>query len=465
MGASIRHTSFMSTPEFRFAETSDGVRIAYQRFGSGASTVVVGEVFNHLALRWEFPLFRRAFEYLGEHLDTVMYDQRGCGMSDRAEGSMAVTDRLNDIYAILDAENLARVNLIGQGDGAIVAAAFAATEPERVDNLVISNGRADVSADELAWSLGSHPQGLSRDDVNRPGLGSWNWGRDVADFVAFTTPSLAEDPSITQWWLRFQRVTLSRDEMMKQAAAAATLDLDGSATKVVAPTLVTHTAGNRAYHVGHARAWAAQIPTATLDEVPGDDHIVELAPYWRDIYGHHVEFLSGSPPDSPLLRTYAAVLFTDIVESTSRSLAAGDHSWTTKLDSHDRIARDTVTAHNGLLVKLTGDGVLATFETPSAAVDAARELQALLNKAGIQIRCGIHAGEIEIRGKDISGSVVNLAARTMAEAADSEIYITSSVRDQLLGSQFDFQDAGKYSLKGFTTPRRLFLVARAQQST
>jgi class 3 adenylate cyclase/alpha-beta hydrolase superfamily lysophospholipase len=455
----------MSTPDFRFAETSDSVRIAYQRFGSGASTIVVGEVFNHLALRWEFPLFRRAFEYLGEHLDTVMYDQRGCGMSDRADGSMAVADRLNDIYAILDAENLAKVNLIGQGDGAIIAAAFAATDPERVDNLVISNGRADVSADELAWSLGSHPQGLSRDDVNRPGLGSWNWGSDVADFVAFTTPSLADDPSVAQWWLRFQRVTLSRDEMMKQAADAATLDLGGAATKVIAPTLVTHTTGNRAYHVGHARAWAAQIPEATLDEVPGDDHIVELAPYWRDIYSRHVEFLSGTPPDAPLLRTYAAVLFTDIVESTSRSLAVGDHSWTTKLDSHDRIAHDTVTAHDGQIVKLTGDGILATFETPSAAVDAAEELRALLTKAGIQIRCGIHAGEIDIRGKDISGSVVNLAARTMGKAADNEVYITSSVRDQLLGSQFDFQDAGEYSLKGITRPRRLFVLARPQRFT
>ena len=460
--ADMRHNLVMSAPAFRFVEASDGVRIAYQRFGTGPSTIVVGEVFNHLAVRWEFPPFDRAFEYLGEHLDVVMYDQRGCGMSDRAEGSMAVTDRLKDIYAIVDAENLATVNLIGQGDGAIIAAAYAAAEPDRVDKLVISNGRVDVSADELAWSLGSHPQGLSRDDVNDPGLGSWNWGQDVADFVAFTTPSLADDPSVTQWWLRFQRVTLSRDEMMKQAAAVATLDLDGSATDVVAPTLVTHTVGNRAYHIGHGRAWAAQIPGATLDEIPGEDHIVELAPNWRDVYTRHVAFVSGRSPDAQLLRKPAAVLFTDIVESTSRSLAAGDLTWTAKLDTHDRIANDAVTDYNGQLVKLTGDGVLAIFDTPSAAIDAARELRSRLDTAGIQIRCGIHAGEIEVRGTDISGSVVNLAARTMGEATAGEIYLTASVRDQLLGSQFDFQDAGEHALKGFTTPRRLFLVADPQ---
>ncbi|MGI9529989.1 MAG: adenylate/guanylate cyclase domain-containing protein [Acidimicrobiia bacterium] len=451
----------MSIPDFRFAEASDGVRIAYQRFGQGAPTIVVGEVFNHLAVRWELPLFRRAFEFLGEHLDTVTYDQRGCGMSDRAEGAMTVADRMKDLDAIIQAENLESVNLIGSGDGAIVAVAYAAAQPHRVNKLVISNGRIDVSSDELAWSLGSHPKGWTREEVNSPGLGSWNWGSDVADFVAFTTPSLADDPSITQWWLRFQRVTLSRDEMMKQAEAAATLDLAGSASDVVAPTLVTHTVGNRAYHLGHARAWATLIPGAVLEEIPGEDHIVELAPYWREIYGRHVEFLSGSQPDSRAVRGYAAVLFTDIVESTSQSLAAGDQRWTARLDSHDRIVSDAVTSHGGRLVKLTGDGVVATFETPSAAIDAAVELQAVLDAAGIQVRAGMHAGEIEIRGEDVTGSVVNLAARTMAEASAGELYVTGSVKDQLLGSRFEFQDRGEHTLKGFATSRRLFLAAHS----
>lgn len=452
----------MPTPDFRFAEASDGVRIAYQRFGSGTPTIVVGEVFNHLAVRWEFPPFRRAFEYLGQHLDVVMYDQRGCGMSDRAADAMSVTDRLKDLHAILEAESLTEVNLIGQGDGAIVAAAFAAKEPELVGKFVISNGRVDVSADELAWSLGSHPQGLSRDEVNSPGLGSWNWGRDVADFVAFTTPSLADDPSVTQWWLRFQRVTLSRDEMMKQARAAAGLDLGGSAAEVVTTTLVTHTVGNRAYHVGHARAWAAQIPGALLEEIPGDDHIIELAPYWRDVYSRHVAFLSGTSLESQLVRTYAAVLFSDIVESTSRSLEAGDHTWMTKLDSHDRIASTAVSTHNGQLVKLTGDGILATFDTPSAAIDAAEEMKARLDEAGIQLRAGIHSGEIETRGSDIGGSVVNLAARTMAQASAGEILVTESLRDQLLGSRFTFHDAGEHTLKGFARPRTLFVASSGQ---
>ena len=457
--AALRHTSGVSIPEFRFVESSDGVRIAYQRFGSGPATIVVGELFNHLAVRWEFPLYRRAFEYLGEHLDVVLYDQRGCGMSDRAENAMSVQDRLRDIYAILDSERLEQVNVIGQGDGAIVAAAFAAAEPERVNKLVISNGRVDASTDARAWELAPHPLGITRAEANAPGLGSWNWGADVADFAAFTTPSLATDPTVTQWWLRFQQVTLSRDEMMKQAAAVVGLDLNGAATRVTAPTLVTHTIGNRAYHIGHARAWAEQIPDATLIEIPGDDHIVEFASYWRDVYDRHVAFITETTPASPILRTYAAVLFTDIVESTSESLAEGDERWKSKLDAHDRTTEMVVSEHDGQVIKSTGDGILATFHTPSAAVEAAIALLSSLDSFGVRIRAGIHAGEIEARDADISGSVVNLAARTMSAAPAREVFVTSSVRDQLLGSRFEFTDAGLHELKGFRTKRQLFRVA------
>ena len=449
----------VSTPEFRFVETSDGVRIAYQRFGSGPTTIVVGEVFNHLAVRWEFPLYRRAFEYMGEHLDVIMYDQRGCGMSDRAEGAMSAQDRVKDICAIVEAEGLDQVNLVGQGDGAIVAVAFAAAEPKRVNRLVISNGRVDASTDLRAWELAPHPLGVTRVEANTPGLGSWNWGTDVADFTAFTTPSLADDPAVTQWWLKFQRVTLSRDEMMKQAEAVVGLDLGGAAAGVAAPTLVTHTVGNRAYHIGHGMAWAEQIPGASLVEIPGEDHIIEFASYWRDAYDHHIGFITEEPPEPALRRRYAAVLFTDIVESTAESLSAGDEGWTSKLDAHDRTTVMVVSEYGGDVVKSTGDGILATFQVPSAAIDAAIALRSSLSSFGVRIRAGIHAGEIEVRDADISGSVVNLAARTMDAAPANEIYVTSSVHDQLLGSRFEFDDAGQHELKGFALQGLLFRVA------
>ena len=463
--ATLRHNRVVSTPEFRFAETSDGVRIAYQRFGSGPSTIVVGEVFNHLAVRWEFPLYRRAFEYMGEYLDVVLYDQRGCGMSDRAEGAMSVQDRVKDISAIVGAEGLVQVNLIGQGDGAIVAVAFAAAERNRVDRLVISNGRVDASTDERAWELAPHPLGITRVEANTPGLGSWNWGTDVADFTAFTTPSLADDPAVTQWWLKFQRVTLSRDEMMKQAAAVAGLDLGGAASNVAAPTLVTHTVGNRAYHMGHGMAWAEQIPGASLIEIPGDDHIIEFASYWRDVYDHHIGFITDKAPEPLMRRRYAAVLFTDIVASTAESLSVGDEGWKSKLDAHDSTTEMVVSEHGGDVVKSTGDGILATFGTPSAAIDAAVALRSSLASFGIRIRAGIHAGEIEAREADISGSVVNLAARTMDAAPANEIYVTSSVHDQLLGSQLRIRRRRPPRSQGFlhetsALPRRRVVAGR-----
>lgn len=450
----------MPIPDFRFVETSDGVRIAYQRFGSGVATIVVGEVFNHLAVRWEFPLFRRAFEYLGEHLDVVLYDQRGCGMSDRSPGAMTVQDRLLDVYAILASEGLHKVNVIGQGDGAIVAAAFAAAEPDRVNRLVISNGRVDASTDLRAWEVAPHPLGITREEWNTPGLGSLNWGAEVSDFTALTTPSLGTDPTITQWWLRFQRVTLSRDEMERQSQDLVGLDLEGAAADITAPTLVTHTIGNRAYHIGHGRAWAELIPGATLIEIPGDDHIIEFASYWQDVYGQYVAFITGTLPEIPVLRRYAAVLFTDIVESASESLAEGDGRWKAKLDAHDRAAETVAAEHSGQIVKSTGDGILATFNTPSAAINAAIALRSGLELLEIRIRAGIHAGEIEARDTDISGSVVNLAARTMDAAPAGEIFVTSSVRDQLLGSTLEFTDAGLHQFKGFSAERLMFRVSQ-----
>ncbi|MGI9585105.1 MAG: alpha/beta fold hydrolase [Acidimicrobiia bacterium] len=448
----------MAIPEFRFVETSDGVRIAYQRFGTGAPTLVVGEVFNHLAVRWEFPLFRRAFDYLGDHLDVMLYDQRGCGMSDRSPDVMSVEDRMLDIDAILEAEGLDRVNLIAHGDGAIVAIAFAAAQPHGVDKLVISNGKVDVSTDVRAWELGTHPLGVSREEANAPGVGSWNWGADVSDFTGFTTPSLANDPTVTDFWLRFQRVTLSRDEMMRQASAIVDLDTKGAATVVQAPTLITHTTGNRAYHVGHARAWAELIPDATLVEVESDDHIIELTPSWREIYARHVGFISETAPEQTVRRTYAAVLFTDIVGSTSESLAEGDARWKEKLEAHDRNVEAVISECGGLVIKSTGDGILATFAMPSDAINAAVALRTRLLSFEVRIRAGIHAGEIETRDTDISGSVVNLAARTMDAAPAEQIFVTSSVRDQLLGSTYEFADAGSHELKGFTSRTLLFRI-------
>ena len=162
-----------------------------------------------------------------------------------------------------------------------------------------------------------------------------------------------------------------------------------------------------------------------------------------------ITFITGSDVDTPKSRKFAVVLFTDMVESTSASLEAGDDRWRRRLDTHDRISRQIVARHNGSVTKHTGDGILATFDMPSEAVDAAQELRDLLAESGIRIRAGLHAGEVEIRGDDISGAVVNLAARVEQAATDGDIYTTSTVRDMLIGSALRFESVGSQQLKGF----------------
>ena len=447
----------MSTPELLFAEASDGVRIGYQRLGSGASTIIVAEELQHTVVRWELPEFRRAFEYLASHLDLVLYDQRGSGNSDRVESS-TLSERMLDLDAVLDATDLGRVSLIGQGSGAIVAAAYASSRPDRVDRVVISNGRVPQPYEDRADEL--NPVSIF-DQQERTVEGDTmisNWGVDATLLVSLINPSLTDDPAVVAWWTRYQRVVVSRDEAVREIGDVL-WHPSVTALQFEHPALITHTSGNRLHHIGQGRLWSEWLPHATFEPFDGDDHEIYLARNWQELLSRHVSFISGTTVETPAVRQYAAVLFTDIARSTSSSLAEGDDGWRTKLDKHDRIARSVVSDRAGTLVKMTGDGILATFENPARAVEAAVSLRSDLAHLGFTIRSGIHAGLIELRDDDISGSVVNLAARTMGAAPDTEIYITASLRDQLLGSQFAFESAGSHKLSGFQTDRELYRVA------
>ena len=447
----------MPTPELRFAETTDEVRIAYQRFGSGPSTLIVGEELNHMVVLWDMPEFRRTYEYLADYLDVVLYDQRGSGNSDRVESS-TLSERMLDIDAVLDTADIKRTSLIGRGSGAIVAAAYAASRPDRIDRVVIANGRVTEPHVDEAWGLAPD---IVMDRESRASLMQdmiKNWGVDAKPLVAFTNPSLVDDPAVVAWWTRYQRVVVSRGEVLREIEDSVHLSPPVSELQFKQPALITHTRGDVLNHFGHGRLWSEWLPHATFEPIDGDDHEWYLAPNWQAVSSSHIGFISGTKVDTRGMRQYAAVLFTDIVSSTSSSLAEGDTGWRTRLDKHDRVALAVVSGLDGTLVKNTGDGHLATFGSPDAAVEAAIALRSDLSELGIAIRAGIHAGLIELREGDVSGSVVNLAARTMAAAPVGGIFITSSLRDQLLGSRFAFESAGTHTLDGFRTDRELFLI-------
>ena len=426
--------------------TDDDVRIAYQDFGNGAPTVVINTVLGHLEAFWEEEHLHRLFERLAANLRVLMFDHRGNGLSDGFIDPPSLIDRTLDVKAVMDDAGVDRASLFGFDFGSQLAIAFAVHYPERADRMVLANSRVGASAKAQADAL--HPEAEESPVVGRS---SWldTVGVDVDEAVVYFSPSLAKYPDVLRWLPKFERMVGTRDVYQRQLASVADIDVVGIASQVRAPTLVTHTVGDRLYHVGYARLLAELIPGSKLIEFEGEDHMYWVADNWREMADAQIKFLSDAEVEVPVERQFAAVVFTDIVESTSNSLATGDVEWRRRLDTHDRITRHVAHRHQGELIKSTGDGTLATFTMPSQAVEAVIELRDELAQSGIPIRAGIHAGEIEIREGDISGAVVNLAARVEQAAPNGEIYATKAVTDMLLGSEHAFESAGAHTLKGF----------------
>jgi class 3 adenylate cyclase len=283
------------------------------------------------------------------------------------------------------------------------------------------------------------------------------WGRDPAFLVDFFMPSQRENPAFLRWVARYQRQTASPADFRRQVESVIPLDATDQLSTIKAPTRVIHITGDRAVPVAAGRYLAAKIPRAEYIEIEGEDHFCWVMPHWRKVVDAWLEFIIGTPPSTHSERSFATVLFTDIVGSTERARRVGDAAWRLTLESHDRIAWKTINGHRGRVVKSTGDGLLVTFGIPSDAVECAASLRRELAGIGVLIRGGLHAGEVVVREDgDVSGLAVNLAARVVQAAPDGLIYVSSTVRDLLLGGNQPFADRGEHALKGVDGSWRLY---------
>jgi class 3 adenylate cyclase len=450
----------MEFPEVRYVITDDDVRIAYQDFGSGPPTVFVPTILGHLEGYWEFEPLRRLYERMAANLRILMFDHRGNGMSDGFKEPPSLEDRALDVEAVIDNVAVEQANLLGFAYGAQVAIGFAAQYPERVDRLTLANARVGLSAKSRAEELNPGAGQPDPSGSAEAALQTFDMvGIEVDESFTHFSPSAAKSPDDLRLVPKFQALVGTRDVYERQIKSFVDFDVVDIAPLVRAPTLVTHTRGNRLLHVGYARLLAELIPDSTLVEFEGDDHMFWLADNWRDIVDAQIRFITDSDVDAPVERRFAVIVFTDIVGSTSASLASGDDEWHRRLDTHDRISRRVITRHAGSVIKNTGDGFLATFNTPSQAVDAVVQLRDELADASIPIRAGIHAGEVEVRGDDIAGAVVNLAARVEQTASEDDIYATATIKDMLIGSHHNFESVGSHKLKGFDGDWPLYRIA------
>jgi class 3 adenylate cyclase/pimeloyl-ACP methyl ester carboxylesterase len=432
----------MEPPVTRYAESGD-VLVAYQELGDAdLDLVYCAEFWHSIEAQWMEPRFESFLRRLASFSRLICFDQRGTGLSDPVSSSELPTleQWMDDVRAVMDAADSERAALLGSGGGGLMSMLFAASHPERTSALVLWNPYARLTrAPDYPW--GTTPD-YEREFVERMRAG---WGRGVvADDVA---PSAANEPGFREWWARYERLGTRAGAIVAIRHMLQHVDVRHVLPSIQAPTLILSRTGNRLIDVGHGRYLADHIPGAQYIELPGEDHL----PFTGDaevILDEIEEFLTGFRHGGETDRVLATVLFTDVVESTERAAELGDRRWRELIDRHDEAIRRVLARFRGREIDTAGDGFLATFDGPGRAVRAAQAIVDAVGELGLEVRAGLHTGEVELAGADVRGIAVHIGARVSAEAVPGEVLVSSTVKDLVAGSGIEFEDRGRHSLKG-----------------
>jgi class 3 adenylate cyclase len=443
-------------PTTKFAKLGHD-RVGYQVLGEGPIDLVfLTGMSSHIDLRWEEPLYEYFLHRLASFSRLILFDRRGTGVSDAVPSDHLPTweEWADDMRAVVDAVGSERTAIMAWLDGGPMAMLFAATYPERTAALVLAHTAARYVRAE------DYPHGFSPETAEQLlRVVEDLWGTD--EFVSIAAPSRSQDDQFRQRYGRYLRAAARPREVAAQLRNLLSTDVRHVLPLIHCPTLVLNRTGYRLLTTDHARYLVEHIPGARLVELPGTDGIL-VTENAGEILDRIEEFLGGIPGGSVPDRVLATVLFTDIVGSTDRAASMGDRRWKALLDAHDDIARDRVGRSQGRFIESTGDGVLATFDRPGRAIRAAWAIQESIRALGLEIRAGLHAGEIEMRegGRRVGGIAVHIAARVTAIAAPGEILVSSTVKDLVAGSGVEFSDRGVHDLKGVPGGWRLFAVER-----
>jgi len=432
--------------EVRYARSED-VHIAYQVVGDGPIDLVYSPgIWSNLEIMWEWPPWADYLDRLSSFSRLILFDMRGVGLSDRGNQPPILELQTNDIGAVMDAAGSKAAAIFGGARAGAMSILFAATHPERTQALVLYAPVAKTVASP-DW-----PSGKSEDE-QRKFVERFTAEMGTGENLDLQGPSF--NPAFKTWWARFERLVATPGAYAELAQVFTALDVRQVLPHIQAPTLVLHRAGDRIVRSAQGRAIAEAINGAKFVEQPGDDHIPFLGN--ADALVDEVEeFLTGVRPMHETDRILATVLFTDIVGSTERASAIGDKAWSGLLQHHHEVVRKELQRFNGREVDTAGDGFFATFEGPARAVRCAASIRESLRGIGLEIRAGLHTGEVEIIGEGIGGIAVHIGARVAAKAGSGEILVSSTVRDLVAGSGLVFEDRGSHRFKGVRDEWRLF---------
>lgn len=439
----------------RYARTAAGHHLAYQVLGEGPpDLLIIQSSFVPVDAIDEEPRAARFHRRLASFSRVVRFDLRGMGLSDPVspDDLPSVDEWLEDAVAVLDAVGVEQAAVLSPGAGSAIGLLLAAAHPERVRALIVVNGSARVLPAE-GYDVGVPELMLKASQSIDPGPG--DDPAEVAAAADLINPSVAHDPAFRAWWDRSGRRGAGPAMALAVNQAIFDADVRRVLPLITVPTLIVHRTGERLLGVAHGRFLAEHIPGATFVELPGDDSLYFLGDAGA-VLGEIEEFLTGTRRGDGPDRQLTTVLFTDIVGSTELLATIGEQRWRDLLDHHEAAVRKQLGRFGGRQVKTTGDGVLATFDGPSRAVLCATAVRDACQELGLELRAGVHTGEVEVRGDDIGGMSVHIGARVAALAGPGEILVSRTVADVLIGSGLALADRGEHELKGVPGRWRLF---------
>lgn len=431
------------------------MNIAYQVVGDGEVDLVYipGWVTN-LEVMWEEPGLARFLHRLASFSRLITFDKRGVGLSDRVPtGELPALDtRVEDVRAVMAAAESERAIVFGHSEGGSTALALSVRYPDLVRQLILFAAYAKrVRSDDYPWA----PTAEQRKAQSASFVDLW---ADPARLAEHFVPSRAGDEAFVEWIGRFLRLSASPHAAAALNDASTTIDVTDLLADVTAPTLLLYREEDRDVDIEEGRYIASKIPDARLVELHGADHYFyagDTEPILEEIE----EFVTGFRAAAAPKRILTTVLFTDIARSTETAASMGDEKWRELIGRHNELTRTEIQKWRGTEVVTTGDGFLATFEDPDRAIRCARSIVHSVKRLGIEVRCGIHTGVVEVIDDDVTGLAVNIGARVAARAEPSQIMVSRTVTDLLAGSNYVFEERGTHILKGVPEEWQLFSVA------
>jgi class 3 adenylate cyclase len=446
-------------PETRYARSGE-LFIAYQVVGDGPIDLLyVPSWISQVEHYWAEPVIARYFNRLTSFSRLILFDRRGSGLSDPVLSAPTLEEQIDDVVAVLDAAGSERAAVFAQLEGGALGALFAAMHPERVSALVLYEATPRMSwAPDYDWPMRQEEREAY---LEAGGILTWGDGSRIEGLA----PTSSKNPRLREWFARLERLAASPGTAAKLMLMNGQVDVRAVLPSISVPTLVMHREHDKFIDVRHSHWLADHIPGARLVLLPGSEAIsfgTETEPLLEEV----AEFLTGARHSAESERILATVMFSDIVDSTRLASEMGDRRWRGVLEELESGLGGVLMRYRGRAVKSMGDGFLATFDGPARAIRCADEIRHVARRDfGLEVRTGLHTGEIELIGNDVGGIAVHIGARVGSRAVPGEVLVSSTVKDLVVGSGITFAERGEHELKGVPGRWRLWAVADSAIAT